>query len=458
MASSLSSFQVGSTVRIRRISASSSATSSETVQNNDNGTGTVRAMVADYDDGDGNDDDNNDNNNDENAMYTLFVEPTSVQPIAPCSTRDFLIVPNITDSNSNTNNNTPEVIVSRKDIQQLLPFEQQLIDETDTTTSHYRNDDTDHTSVEIWKERGDALLRLGDASAAASYYERGLFQSSRVTVGGTVVISLDGFPKIADVDCIDTSQQVQQQDQDQQQQLLDISIVDTGEERTISRSDVLLGIWENDTQQLQERMLLNLSRCMLQLADIESNEFVVQSNNNRTKYLKAAVLATTLVVTLASFHDTQQQQQQQQQLQTYGQQTSSSSPLPSPDSLTTNAQTALILRIKAQTALSKWKQAKQDANKLIKAGNSQQGNKLLQSIERKRNLALQLDKRLAKQMCRLVQSTTTTAITNTHTNNTSDGTDDDGHDDGHGHDDDDDDDDPPTLSTNQQKKNRKWFW
>jgi hypothetical protein len=239
-------------------------------------------------------------------------------------------------------------VVDLGDVQELLPFEDD------------GNEDAD-VDVDTWKERGDALLRLGDVSSAASYYERGLYESSSVSIGSTVVVSVKGFPKLAEVDCMEDDGNV------------DVTLVESGEEVTVKNSSILLAVKESDPEQLQERILLNLARCMLQLSDLDTS-------TDRSKYLKAAILATSLVVTMSCSQADEVE-------------------------LPTNAQTALVLRAKAQMGLSRWPQARQDATKLVKAGN-EQGSKLLASVERKKQILAKADKRLAKEMCKLVQSTT----------------------------------------------------
>ncbi|KAL3925494.1 MAG: hypothetical protein SGARI_005832, partial [Bacillariaceae sp.] len=284
---------------------------------------------------------------DDAATATLLWEPLTIHPIPPCTLRDWVIVPKSLQTEADEED---ETTVKLSEVQELLPFE-------DATTKA-------DLEIAAWKERGDTLLRLGDASSAASYYERGLHESNVISIGSTVVVSAGGFPRLAEVDCIE-----------EEDGNVDIALVESGEEKTVKKSAILLGIKEMDPEQLQERMLLNLSRCMLQLSDLDSFA-------NKSKYLKAAILATSLVITISCS------------------QNSDDGDLP------TNAQTALVLRAKAQISLSKWPQAKQDAAKLVKSGN-EQGTKLLATIERKKKLQAKSDKKLAKEMCKLVQSTTT---------------------------------------------------
>ena len=310
------------------------------------------------------------------------------------SSRNFLITPKSINRESK-NDDDDEVNVKIDAIQALLPFENE--NENNNNNNNNTNTDTDidtpnesestlkpfekkKSAIILWKERGDQILRLGDPSSATSYYEKALFNSSNLSIGGTIIISVEGFPRIAEVDCVEVDDGG----------IIDVTLVSNGEERTVKKSAVLLSIMERDDDLLQERILLNLTRCMLQLSELD----VV----NRPKYLKSAILSTTIAITLSSFRQQQDDDNNDDDDQSL---------------LQANAQTALVLRVKAYSGLSKWSKAIADAKRLLKNGNIQQGNKLLSSIERKKKLQLKTDKKLAKDICRLVQSateaTTTTA-------------------------------------------------
>jgi hypothetical protein len=251
-----------------------------------------------------------------------------------------------------------EIIVEILEVQQLLPFER----------SNPSESSEEGDSVSLWKDRGDQLLRLGDASSAASYYEAAISKSSTISIGGTIVVQMKGFPKIAEVDCVEDES-------------VDVTIVDSGDEATIPKSEILLGILEPDNDKLQERILLNLARCMLHLSEIDSM--------NRPRFLKSAVLACSVVVTISPFHVGQERDDTNE--------------------LSANVQTALLLRAKAQGGLSKWPNAMTDAKKLIKAGN-EQGRKLLESFERKKKQRAKMDKKLSKAVCQWVQTATAESV------------------------------------------------
>jgi Na+-transporting NADH:ubiquinone oxidoreductase subunit NqrC len=310
---------------------------------------------------------------------------TSADDMRAYSSRNFLITPkSINREPKDDDDDDDEVTVNIEKIQALLPFENN--NNTNTNTPNESESTLKpllkKNVIIMWKERGDQILRLGDPSSATSYYEKALFNSSHLSIGGTIIISVEGFPMIAEVDCVEDDDGI-----------IDVTLVSSGEDRTIKNSTVLLSIMERDDDLLQERILLNLARCMLQLSDLD----VV----DRPKYLKSAILSTTIAITISSFRQQQQDEDDNDQ-----------------SLLQANAQTALVLRVKAYSGLSKWSKAIADAKRLIKNGNKQQGNKLLSSIERKKKLQLKTDKKLAKDICRLVQSATEATTTTTTTGET----------------------------------------
>jgi hypothetical protein len=322
---------------------------------------------------------------DDGKSICVLWEPLAPRPLPPCNRHDFLITPKFDDrNNEDEDEDDSEAILSLEEVRPLLEFE--TTENSSPSQSTSTTDVSLQLSISTWKDRGDTLLRLGDASSATSYYERALYQSNQVSIGSTIIISIQGFPKIAEVDCIED-----ESDDDGSPPPtttnLDVTIVDTGEEKSIKSTSVLIGILDSDPEKLQERIFLNLARCMLQLADLDSG------GGRRSKYLKAAVLATTLVIAIASYRD-------------HNDEDSKVAP---------NAQTAMILRVKAQSGLSKWPNAMADAKQLVKAGNDQ-GVKLVASLERQKKLVARTDKKLAKEMCRLVESSTASGSVSASTN------------------------------------------
>jgi hypothetical protein len=218
-------------------------------------------------------------------------------------------------------------------------------------------------AIALWKDRGDQLLRTGDPTTAIPYYEMALARSSVISIGASVICSVQGYPKVAEIDYLEDD-------------TVDAMFVDSGDDKTISRSDILICILEN-TNLWQERILLNLARCLLQQADID--------RANRAKYLKAAILACTLVLSICSFHDADGRE------------------------FSDMAQTALQLRAKAYISLSKWPHATADAKRLKELGHVQ-GKKLLDSIERARTQQAKRDKKLVKAISRLVATATSESV------------------------------------------------
>ena len=229
------------------------------------------------------------------------------------------------------------------------------------------------------KEQGDALLRLMDYSAAATQYEAALGLTSNLDLGGTVIIN-DGTGRtvLAEVDCID-------EEEGGTKCTADVTIVGSGDEKTVDASkDILLCLLDNDEERLQERILLNLSRCLLQLADIDGS-----TNNTRaTKYRKAAVLGCTLALSCASYAGTESGGN---------------------GGIGTESKARLI-RAGAYLDLGKSKHATADAKNVLRADTDNvQAKKLLRNIERRDLQRKRTDKKLAKDVCKWVNAATNAA-------------------------------------------------
>jgi hypothetical protein len=289
----------------------------------------------------------------DDETVVLLWEPLPPQPIPsqlqfPSSNRPFLVAPLIP-----TKEQEMETTAPVKDVKRLLPFEE-------------TGGDDKCKDVAVWKDRGDQLLRLGDASSAVSYYEIALRNSSLLQIGGTIIIKVGGHLKLAEVDCIDDDS-------------VDVTIVETDDETTIPIALIMLCVQDPDPDHLQERILLNLARCLLLLVDVDVP--------NRPLYFKAAVRATTLTFTMASFHNRSDEN----------------------NTLTANAQMALVLRVRAQAGLSKWAHARQDAKRLIKVGHKD-GQKLLADLERQQKNQVKTDKKLAKAVSQWVHTATSQSV------------------------------------------------
>ncbi len=249
-----------------------------------------------------------------------------------------------------------ESILEAGKIESLLDFE---MDDCACVTQCHASD------IQLWKDRGDQLLRLGDPSSAIPYYEMALSSSNKISIGSSVICSVQGYPKIAEVDCVEDDS-------------VDVVYVESGEETTIPLSDILIAIVpDDDDDQVQPRVLLNLARCLLQHSDVDAS--------NRARYLKSAVLACTLVLSILSFRD------------------------PDQGGSSDSSQTALQLRVKAQMGLSKWPHAIADAKRLVKLNNPQ-GPKLLETIDREKKNQAKRDKKLVKAVSRWVQTATSESV------------------------------------------------
>lgn len=285
------------------------------------------------------------------AAVSVIWESPVPQPLSG----SFLVTPEISAS---TSRDDEETTLDKADIQPLLDFE------TLDALSSIEKTDGPLEAIAKWKDYGDQLLRLGDPSAAIAYYEMALSQSSTISVGATVVCSVEGHPKIAEVDCVE------------QDGTVDVMFVESGEDRTLRPSEILICVLD-DANMWQERIMLNLSRCLLQQGSIDPP--------NKARYLKAAVLACTLVLSILSFRD------------------------PDKGHTSDMAQAALQLRIKAYMGVSKWQHAIADAKRLVKLGHGQ-GTKLLGAIDREKKKQAKRDKKLVKAISRLVQEATAESV------------------------------------------------
>jgi hypothetical protein len=262
-----------------------------------------------------------------------------------------------------------EWTVSQSELTALLPFEATSKLEDSNTAEEQRGSPL--STISAWKEWGDQLLQLGDGAAAIPYYERGLKQSSILQIGGSVVFKQGGHTKVADVDCFDVDEGS-----------VDISMAESGEERTIKEKQVLLCLLQTDDDHVQERLLLNLTRCYLQLADATSSF----PASRRPHYLRAAVLATTLVLTIAGFRRHSASDNDE-------------------TTMSPTHQTALVLRAQAQASLNKLPHALQDVKRLLAANRQhREGRKLLRELEAKLIYQQKKDKHLVKEICQWVQT------------------------------------------------------
>jgi hypothetical protein len=186
----------------------------------------------------------------------------------------------------------------------------------------------------------------------------------------------------AEVDCIDDG------DADSSSNgTVDVTLCETGQEIVVPVADILLCRLET-RDFLQERVVLNLARSLLQLATMET----ARSSSRRIEYLKQAIVATTLALaalaipngSLSSTSDTGQDNAQVVQYQI----------------------TALILRSRAQEELCQFALALADIQTIVQTLDPQCKQAL---AARQRLLQLQresakLNKRLVRNVSQWVQT------------------------------------------------------
>ena len=329
----------------------------------------------------------------ENTAFVFF-EPLAPRPLSASSSealpsensddskirpkrrlrRSFLVTPLIKKQSSSGNEQEIEATVDISDIMELLNFEQE--DDAILKGITWSSEANNIENISIMKERGDKLLRLGDPSTACSYYEIALHLSSILQIGCCVVVREKGHTKVADVDCLEEDG-------------IEVTMVDSEEEKVVQEKDIVLCILHNDNMEedghKQERILLNLTRCLLQLAEVAKHQEL--ASERRPRYLRSAVLAATIALTIAEHHKDEN------------------------DAhvviLTSLEQTAFLLRSQAQAGLSKFQNAIADMKQLLGCDpQNKQGQKQMQSLQAQMQRQKQVDKRLIKSMCKLVSAAT----------------------------------------------------
>ena len=322
------------------------------------------------------------------------------------------------------------------DIMGLLPFERKELGvemtKSDCAGSAAAVDDSQATLtttalVQQYKDYGDQLMKLHDFTSAISYFEAALgLVSSKcdVVVGGSCVVRKDGHSVVAEVDCVDND------DGDSgncSNATYDVTYIlsdgEQGEEGTISQREIIMAIWSNDnyhstsdekpTQFLQIRILLNLSRCLLRLADIDHargngscfGDSILSSSasignkkknsDRREKYRLAAVLGSSVAITLCEYYAT----------------------FPGEDSTEVTSmlnilqEKARIVRCRSFIGLQKFPNATIDTKKILHNLNphNREAQKLQKEIKKIEQHNKNVDKKLSKEVCRWVDKATTSS-------------------------------------------------
>mmetsp|Transcript_17650 Transcript_17650/g.35269 ORF Transcript_17650/g.35269 Transcript_17650/m.35269 type:complete len:364 (-) Transcript_17650:1066-2157(-) len=266
------------------------------------------------------------------------------------------------------------------DLMELLPFEDKSGNEIADSLSTAEK-------VEFYKSRGDQLLRLNDYTCAAAYYEAALSFIANVSIGGTCIARKNGDAVIADVDCID----------DDQYDVTFTSQNGEEEETTIPLKDILCSIWCKDEAYLQPRCLLNLSRCLVKLAEIDSTSGNVGCAGQRKratrqeKYRSSAVLGCSITITLCE----------------HLKESTASPDVALLDSLIGKAR---VIRSRAFIGRNMLKNAMVDAKKVTTQDpDDKDALKLISEIKAIEARSKLLDKKISREVCRWVKKATTTS-------------------------------------------------
>lgn len=232
-------------------------------------------------------------------------------------------------------------------------------------------------SAEQWKERGDRLLQrpIRDPSAAAACYINALGNLQPYTpekwVGSSLLMIEKGRCVLAEVDCYNDDDET-----------LDITISAVGDEKVISTSEARLIIYESD-EDIQERCLLNLARCCLQLKQQFAGALHQQ---NRSIYLHRAVLFSTLALTIL----------EQFRGETHGNSETIEKPL---------VVSALLLRSQAQEERGKLSHARADLERIR---HNNQARERLRRIDQQSKVQARQNRQLARNVSRWVQTAVST--------------------------------------------------
>jgi len=376
----------------------------------------------------------------EHEKALLIFDDIHPRPIE--SSIPFTLVPNI---RSKTNIST-EVLVSTSCIRPLFPFETKR-NETDRGqvpkgnkhgSGEKENDSPQKT--QSYKERGDTLFQCGDITCASSWYEYSLSSISptdSVSIGSTIILREDkgthpnggtGRAIRAEVDCID-------EHDDEEKCRMDVTLVPSGIERCISMkqvefvlctsiSDGSSGVW------MQTRILLNLTRCLLRLADFitttstmhrveiehsnndsekcQTSPSSANNNQHHQRYVLASIRASTFAIVCAEHLEEEENEQKDVE-----------------DAHLLKAR-ARILRAKAYLALKplKPKHARADIRMVLdfttipegmekKIQNQKQRQQLvkevkvlMRSMDKMEQHAKKVNRKLAKEMCAWVNDVT----------------------------------------------------
>ena len=287
-------------------------------------------------------------------------------PIPLLDKQEFLIAPHFVGAGKEVE----ECEVDASEIKPLLDFE--------TKIQHGDKD------ARVLKDFGDSMMRLNDFTMAVSYYEAALHRvSSQISIGSTIVLKCQGHAVLAEVDCMEDD-------------TLDLTLL-SGEEKTIHERDVMLGVWEEDGEMMQVKILLNLSRCLLKLAQVDrtagtvscvnANERKLKQHNRQEYYKLASIRGCTAAISLCDH---------------YG---------GSSNAIAADLEAkGRLVRARAFLGLARIPNALVDAKKISTLNpNSREAEVLLREIRAFQSHSKAVDRKLSKAVAKLVHSATTSS-------------------------------------------------
>ncbi|KAL3822992.1 hypothetical protein ACHAXA_008132 [Cyclostephanos tholiformis] len=241
-----------------------------------------------------------------------------------------------------------------------------------------------------YKDYGDKLLSLFDYTCAISYYEAALnLISTKIEVGGTVIVRRKGHCVIAEVDFIENDEAGNK--------LYDVTFPSGEDDATITRKEILLAVWTKDVLNLQIKILLNLSRCLLKLADVDVSRgnsdlsgktMSTAKSSRQDRYRQATVLGCSIAISICEHRTSESIDELAFELYSL-------------------REKARIVRSRAFLALRKLPNAVVDVKKvLIQNATNREAKVLLSKIKAAEAYAKLTDKRLSKEFCRWVKTAT----------------------------------------------------
>ena len=174
----------------------------------------------------------------------------------------------------------------------------------------------------------------------------------------------------------------------------------SGDEATVNRKDILLAVWSKDDTFKQIKILLNLSRCLLKLADTDTtrgNSSCVGELKSSTiktrqeKYRLRAVLGSSLALTLCEYHELESSDETSLEL-------------------TSLMEKVRIVRARTFMCLRKLRNATVDIKKVLAQNSTnREADGLLAEIRAMEQHNKTLDKKISKEVCRWVQTATSSS-------------------------------------------------